>query len=70
MLLIKLWHYKTILFQIHEHEDIIKMSPLILMDANISTKAIEATLELADKHNVPGKVKHFTQFQLCFIKYN
>lgn len=45
------------MFQIKSHESIIKSSPLIILDSNISTEAMEECLKLAEKHRVPGQYK-------------
>lgn len=48
--------------QIRRNEELIKRAPLIVLDANPTIEAIEVVLELADKHQIPGK---FFSFYSC-----
>lgn len=44
-------------FQIRDHEKLIKNSPLLILDGNLTKEALTEALKLADKYSVPGKGK-------------
>ncbi|CAG9863283.1 unnamed protein product [Phyllotreta striolata] len=38
-----------------DNEDVIKKSPLVVLEANLSLDAINSVLQVADKHGIPGE---------------
>lgn len=45
----------VMLFQIKSNEDIIKNAALLVLDGNLTIEALGTALELAQKHEIPGK---------------
>lgn len=47
-----------LLLQVHQHEDVLSASPIVVFDGNLNVLAMQALLKLCRHHNIPGEC-HF-----------